>query len=95
MEGITPEFVQAFRRRREDWDLWDYQSWVKEEERRLQAENPGLYEYITETLSGLSEKLDPSLHYLIWGRLYFLFLELIAIIREHEEIKRLEKLWDG
>lgn len=96
MKGITEEFVQEFRQRRneKDWDLWQFHQWMSKEEARLMEYNHGLYHYITGILSGLGEKLDPTVRSLICNRLYFHFLELLAIIDEHEQIEELEKLWE-
>ena len=96
MRGISEEFIQEFRQRRKDkdWDLWQLSEWVKGEEARLRDENPGLYDYITAVSSGLADKLDAPLGSLIYDRLYFHFLELLAIIYEHEQIEQLESLWE-
>ena len=96
MRGITEEFVQEFRqnRKEKDWDILELRQWMRKEEERLKGENPGLHDYITGVLSGLSEKLDPPLESIICERLYFHFLELLAIIGEHEKVEELEKLWE-
>ena len=96
MKGISEEFVQEFRqsRKEKDWDLWELREWMRKEEARLKEENNGLYDYITGVLSGLSDRLDAPLGSLICDRLYFHFLELLAIVREHEQIEALEKLWE-
>lgn len=97
MKGISEEFVQKFRERRigRDWDLWQYGEWVKTEEATLAADNPGLYYYVNGVLAGVSETLDGPLESVVCQRLYFHFLELLAIVREHEEVESLEKLWQA
>ena len=55
---------------------------------------PGLYDYICGVLAGLSDKLETPLRSLICDRIYFHFLEMLAIVREHEQIEALEKLWE-
>ena len=95
MRGITEEFVQGFRQRRKekDWDLWQFREWVAGEEAKLREENYGLHDYINRVLLGLEEILDASLRARICEHLYFHFLELLAMVREHEQIEELEKLW--
>jgi len=96
MKGISVEFVQEFRQKRkeEDWDLWQLHQWMRREEARLEEENPGLYDYITAILAGLGDRLEAPLRSLVCDRLYFHFLELLAIVREHEQIEALEELWE-
>jgi hypothetical protein len=96
MKGISVEFVQEFRQRRKekDWDLWQLRQWMRREEARLEEENPGLYDYITAILAGLGDRLEAPLRSLVCDRLYFHFLELLAIIYEHEQIEAFEKLWE-
>ncbi len=96
MKGISVEFIQDFRQRRKekDWDLWQLRQWMREEEARLEEENPGLHDYITAILAGLGDRLEAPLGSLVCERLYFHFLELLAIIREHEQIEVLENLWE-
>jgi len=96
MKGISVEFVQEFRQKRkeEDWDLWQLHQWMRKEEARLEEENPGLYDYITAILAGLGDKLEAPLRHLVCERLYFHFLELLAIVRHHEQIEALEELWE-
>ena len=96
MEGVSDEFVQEFRQRRKekDWDLWQLRQWMREEEARLREENPGLHEYVSGVLAGFSDSLDTPLKSLICDRLYFHFLELLATVREHEQIEALQKLWE-
>jgi len=96
MKGISVEFVQEFRQKRkeEDWDLWQLGQWMRKEEARLEEENPGLYDYITAILAGLGDRLEAPLRSLVCDRLYFHFLELLAIVREHEQIEAFEKLWE-
>jgi len=95
MKGISVEFVQDFRQRRKekDWDLWQLRQWMRKEEARLEEENPGLYDYITAILAGLGDRLDATLVSLVCDRLYFHFIELLVIIREHEQFEALENLW--
>ena len=96
MRGITEDFVQEFRQKRKEkgWDLLEFRQWMGKEEARLKEENPGLHDYIAGILSGLSDKLDPPLDSLICERLYFHFLELLAIVGEHEKVEELERLWE-
>lgn len=95
MSGVSEQFVQEFRRRRleEDWDLWDYRQWMRSQEARLREENPGLHDYIEGVIAGLAERLEGVSRPFICQRLYFHFLELLAIMREHEQIQQLERLW--
>ena len=93
MRDITEDFVQQFRYRRKNWDMWQLREWMMKEEARLKTENPGLYDYIVAVSSGLGERLDASVRSFICDRLYFHLLELLAIVREHEQIEELEKLW--
>lgn len=95
MKGISVEFVQDFRQRRKekDWDLWQLRQWMRREEARLEEGNPGLYDYITAVLAGLGDRLEAPLRSLVCDRLYFHFLELLAIVRDHEQIEALENLW--
>jgi len=97
MIGISEEFVAEFRQRRiqADWDLWQFHQWLSVEEVKLVQDNPGLYYYITGVLAGLNETLDTPLKSLISERLYFHFIELLAIVHEHEEVESLEKLWEA
>ena len=96
MRGISEEYIQEFRQRRKDknWDLWQLHEWVMGEEARLREENPGLYDYITAVSSGFADRLDAPLRSMIYDRLYFHFLELLAIIHEHEQVEQLEMLWE-
>lgn len=96
MKGISEQFVQQFRQARikKDWDLWQLRQWMAEEEARLRDDNPGLHDYIGGVLAGLSDKLEAPLRSLICDRIYFHFLEMLAIVREHEQIESLEKLWE-
>ena len=95
MRGISEEYIQEFRQRRKDkdWDLWQLREWVMGEEARLREGNPGLYDYITAVSSGFADRLDAPLGSLIYDRLYFHFLELLAIVYEHEQVEQLERLW--
>ena len=68
--------------------------WMAEEEAKLKDDNPGLYDYIRGVLACLSDKLETPLRSLICDRIYFHFLEMLAIVREHEKIEALEKLWE-
>jgi len=96
MKEIAVDFVQQFRQDRigKDWDVWQLSQWMKAEEARLEADNPGLYDYIVGVLAGLRESLDSPVASSVCDRLYFHFLELLAIVREHEQIEALESLWD-
>jgi hypothetical protein len=96
MKGITEEFVQRFRESRieKDWDLWQLRQWMEAEEARLARDNPGLHDYIVGVLAGMRDRLDTRLAPFVCDRLYFHFLELLAIVREHEQIEGLEKLWE-
>ena len=96
MKGISEEFVQDFRQRRigADWDLWQFGQWLRSEEAKLIQNNPGLHYYITGVLAGLNETLDTPLKSVISERLYFHFIELLAIIHEHEEVESLQELWE-
>ena len=96
MKGISERFVQQFRQTRikKDWDLWQLRQCMAEEEAKLKDDNPGLYDYICGVLAGLSDKLETPLRSLICDRIYFHFLEMLAIVREHEQIEVLEKLWE-
>ena len=97
MRGISEEFVQQFRQKRldGDWDLWELRHWMMEQEARLVQDNPGLHYYVSGVVAGVSDSLDTPLKSLICERLYFHFLELIAMVQEHEEVEALEELWGG
>ena len=63
------------------------------EEARLRTDNLGLMEYMTGVLVGLADRLDDPLRSFVCDRLFFHFLELLAILREHGQVEVLEELW--